>query len=192
MKRIICCGIVIWGLWASRSVQAALFPGAGTNLVFSLSGKLSGTQPSNKSFSMSSNQLLNYIRNRDFSEPIPANEVLAFIVNCEQGVAALAVYDTVGHSNLVLVAESNKRLKTANATAATTAWYFEVLGGSIPFQVLMLEVVTTATLDENGCPVKLSATLSGGLYPVVQVANGAFVVTKGKLKDRLVDTFVAP
>jgi len=199
MKLVTRCCLVLCALGVlSVNAGSLSFPGSGQNMVFSLKGKLSGNFQGDGTLipaNLVPNQVINLAQGIDQSTPVPADQVLALVVNCDTGVAGFTVYDTTLHSNLVTIAAPASFVANSDPKKANVALLLDVaiLGNStngIFGGVLM--VIASAGLDPDGCPTKVSTTVSGGAFLEFSSIPGQLVITKGKLSGKLVDSFVEP
>jgi len=191
MKWVIRFSVFILCAVAGLSARADGFPGAGSNIVFALRGKLPGTTTNAPHLSASTDEIINAAMNQAPATKVPKNLVLAFTVNCDGNVAALTVYDTTGHSNVFTIATADSLQTVVNARTAATVWFFEGPTSS-PFPSIFLGVTTVATLDANGCASKVSLSVNGGFNCLNPPFAGPFCVPNGKWTGKIADTFFVP
>lgn len=124
-----------------------------------------GGQPAIQSIKGTATALVNIARGRAPDATVPANEVLAAVLDCSSALG-LIVYDTTSHSNLVTVIPGTPP-------------------GPNSLDDGFLVFTGKASLDTNGCPTKLSASVTGVIDATftddVGTHSGTILVMKGKL-----------
>jgi hypothetical protein len=133
------------------------------------------------------NNLINLARGRSANAPVPANEVLAGLLNCSSALS-LVVYDTSAHTVLVTIAtpadsstvgNPKQGLGVMTADVATSGTSSNGLTGGY------LVFTGKVSLDSNGCPTKGSVAVTGVLDITVTDDTGTrameVLVMKGKL-----------
>ena len=200
MKLIVRCCVVVLSLVACLAIQAGVvFPAPGSNAVISLKGSLSGSFTGQggviTASALTSGQIINLAQGRAPTTPVPANEVLALVINCDSGNTALTVYDTSARTNLVIIAIPSDNVIASSTTKAVVSYDLAVqnVGDSNNgFTDGFLVMVAAATLDVNGCPTKVKTTLSGGVNLNFTSFPVPVVITKGKLSGSRIDTLFVP
>ena len=115
--------------------------------------------------SLTGNMLVNLAMGRAPAAPVPANQVLAARIVCGAGISTLVVFDTAGSSNLVTIASASGPPSTI--AAGTKAEFVGLLefqsNGNLSNNISggYLVISGKATIDTNGCPTKVTATVTG-------------------------------
>jgi hypothetical protein len=146
-----------------------------------------GGLPAINSVKGTGNNLINLARGRDVNASVPANEVLAALMNCSAALS-LVVYDTSAHTVLATIATPTESgtvgspkqgLGVVAAQVATAGNSSNGLTGGF------LVFTGKVTLDGNGCPVKGSIAATGLLDVTITDDMGTnpteVLVMKGKL-----------
>jgi hypothetical protein len=161
------CSVVI----AAALIIPALHSASAANVFkvqASLQGRIQGESQGKAKLASQPIQnasLVNVVRGRNPSAQAPANEVLAAVIDCNSGIAALIVWDTNSQSNLVTVALLGDPFE--GIAAGTKAEFIGVLDlqstGNMQDGITggFLTMSGKATIDTNGCPSKVSVSVVG-------------------------------
>ena len=170
MKTSIRVGMVVLAMAMVVPAVHALVPSKTYGVKATLTGRAEDDSKGKTvliSQSITGNMLVNLAMGRAPTAPVPANQVLAARILCGAGISALVVFDTTGSSNLVTIASTGS---PPSAIAAGTKAEFV---GLLNFQPTgnssnavsggYLVISGKATVDTNGCPTKITATVTGVL-----------------------------
>jgi hypothetical protein len=131
--------------------------------------------------------IINLARGRSVNAAVPANEVLAALMNCDTALS-LVVYDTGSHTVLATIATPMESSSVGNSKQgmAVVAADINTNGNSSNGLTGGYLVFTgKATLDANGCPIKGSTAVTGVIEATttddVGTQAATVLVMKGKL-----------
>lgn len=179
---VVCCTVL----------PISAMAGGVSSSILSIQGKLSGSSDAGGGVVLKQNidqdAIINLARGRFLGTPVPANEILALILECGGENASLVIFDTAGVSNLVELATTSNAAQIISGSKGIAGIPFQInkvgdaLNG-IERGTVVLTVKTTVGGD--GCVTKFSAAVAGTLDTIVTLPFGTFsnavIVTKGKI-----------
>lgn len=187
MNKLVRLCVVLGLAGLTISAQAG---GVSTSLL-SITGNLSGSSDAGGGVvlkqTIDQDAIINLAQGRSLGTPVPANEVLALLLECGGTNATLLVFDTTSGSNLVTLATSGGVVQVNSATKGIAGIPFQINSvgdgqNGIQSGTVVLNLKTSVS---GGCVTKFSAAVSGVLDTIVTLPFGTFsngvIVTKGKL-----------
>jgi hypothetical protein len=143
--------------------------------------------PAINSLKGTANNLINLARGRDVNASVPANEVLAGLMNCSAALS-LVVYDTSANTVLATVATPMESGTVGNPKQGLGVVAAQVASSGNSSNGLnggFLVFTGKVSLDVNGCPTKGSTSVTGLLNITITDDMGTHsvqaLVMKGKL-----------
>lgn len=141
------------------------------------------------STSIKNNILVNLAMGRDRNATVPANQVLAAVISCGEGLTKLIVFDTNTSSNLATIASADSApdaIGAKNKGEFVGLWTVQNVGnGANGITGGFLAGAGKATLDVTECITKASATLIGVVDVTItdDVGTHSFtgLIPKGKV-----------
>ena len=153
-----------------------------------------------KTLPIKANALVNLAMGRDSKATVPANQVLAAVINCGAGIASLIVFDTNTSSNLVTIAIANgapDAIGVGNKGEFVGLFNMQNVGNSTNgITDGFLVMSGKATVGTNDCVTKAGAAAVGvvdvtisddtGVHSFTALVPKAQISTKGSSIGTLV------
>jgi hypothetical protein len=132
--------------------------------------------------------LINLARGRAHDAAVPANEILALLLDCSTGVGQLVVFNTSTRTVLAVAGEVDTAGAVEDVTKGEAIMFVSILnvgGSNHQLTAGFLVLVTKFSKAGVGCPAKVQASVTGVIRAVITDEMGpehvTVLVPKGKM-----------
>ena len=148
-------------------------------------------QPKIARFEVTDKAIVNLARGRAPDAAVPANEILALLVNCATREGNLIVFDTTSRAVLAVVADIDNSWLVEDVRKVEGLMLLDIRNVGSPSNKLdggLLMLAVKFRKVATGCPAKIQASVTGVVHATITDDTGTESVTvpipKGKMSTR--------